>query len=218
MLAAASLTEALGELDAAFTAETGTQVTASFGASSTLVTQIVQGAPADVFASADTASMTKLVDRGQTAAAAVTFATNRLQIMVEAGNPKRISSLADLARSDVLYVTANPDVPIGRYAAGALDKAGVKVTPRSLEADVKALVTKVTLGEADAAIVYATDVLAAGSKAAGVAIPDASNVLATYPVVVTKAARAPDLAAAYVAFLSGDKGREILSRHGFGTP
>jgi molybdate transport system substrate-binding protein len=218
VLAAASLTEAFTEVSSVFTKETGTRVTASFGASSTLVTQIIQGAPADVFASADTATMTRLVDAGQTASMPVNFATNRLQIIVEAKNPKAINGLADLARGDVLYVTANPDVPIGKYAKSALDKAGVNVTPRSLEADVKALVTKVTLGEADAAIVYATDVVAAGTRASGVLIPDGLNVPAVYPVVVTKSAKDAALAATFVTFLNSDRGREILAKHGFGKP
>src|SRR5438309_1571065 len=147
--------------------------TASFAASSSLVTQINQGAPADLFASADTANMDKLTAAtgAGVSAAPITFATNKLQIIVAKGNSKGITGVADLAKSGVIYVTAAPEVPIGAYAKQVLDKAKVTVTPKSLEADVKSVVNKVTLGEADAGIVYATDVKAAGDKAAGVVIP-----------------------------------------------
>jgi molybdate transport system substrate-binding protein len=218
VFAAASLTDAFEELGAAFADEEGGRVTFQFGPSSGLVRQLTQGAPADVFASADTASMDALVAARGNAGTPTVFATNRLAIIVEAGNPKGIDELADLAASGVLYVAANPEVPIGRYAAEALRKAGVEVTPRSLEVDVKSLVTKVTLGEADAAIVYATDVAAAGDDAEGVDVPDVHDVRATYPVVAMKASANLDLAEDFVAFLTGKVGRQILADHGFGPP
>lgn len=221
VLAAASLTESFKELQSAFqAANPDAKITFSFAASSALATQINQGAPADVFASADLANMEK-VSGGSgagTAATPVPFVTNKLQIIVGKGNPKAIASLADLAKPGVIYVTAADGVPIGGYAKQALAKAGVNVTPKSFEADVKAVVTKVTLGEADAGIVYATDVLAAGDKAQGITIPDAHNVIATYPVAVLKGAKNPNAAQAFVAFITSDAGQTILAKYGFTKP
>ncbi len=121
-------------------------MTFNFAASSDLVTQINEGAPADVFASADEANMTKLTDAGDNAGEPEVFATNSLQIIVEPGNPKGITGVADLANPDIIYVTCAPEVPIGKYAAQVLTNAGVTVTPASLEENVKGIVTKVTLG------------------------------------------------------------------------
>ena len=186
VLAAASLTESFTAIGKAFeAAHPGTKVVFSFGASSTLATQITQGAPADVFASADTATMDKLTTAGLNGAAPVTFATNLLSIITGPGNPKGITGLADLARADLKLVLCDPSVPCGRYAAQSLAKAKVTATPVSLEQNVKGVVTKVTAGEADAGIVYTTDVKAAGAKAAGVAIPADQNVVATYPIAST---------------------------------
>jgi molybdate transport system substrate-binding protein len=221
VLAAASLTESLKEIGTAFeAANPGSKVTFSFAASSSLVTQINQGAPADVFASADTANMDKLTasSGAGTAAPPVTFATNKLQIIVNKGNPKNITGVADLAKSGVIYVTAAAEVPIGGYAKQVLDKAKVTVSPKSLEADVKSVVNKVTLGEADAGIVYATDVKAAGDKAAGVTIPDELNVIASYPIAATKASRNATAASAFVGFVAGSQGQAILTKYGFTKP
>ncbi len=221
VLAAASLTDAFKELASAFrSANPAARVTLSFGASSTLVTQINQGAPADVFASADTANMDKLTGTGGAGAAAtpVAFATNKLQIIVGKGNPKAIAALGDLAKPGIIYVTAAPEVPIGKYAQQSLDKAKVTATPKSLETDVKAIVNKVTLGEADAGIVYATDVKAAGDKAAGVTIPDDVNVLATYPIATTKAAKNAPTANAFVSYVTSPAGQAILAKYGFTKP
>jgi molybdate transport system substrate-binding protein len=221
VLAAASLTDSFKEIGTAFeAANPGAKVTFSFAASSALVTQINQGAPADVFASADTANMDKLTAATGAGAAAtpVTFATNKLQIIVGKGNPKGVSGLADLAKSGLIYVTAAPEVPIGAYAKHVLDKAKVTVTPKSLEADVKSVVNKVTLGEADAGIVYATDVKAAGDKAVGVAIPDDLNVVARYPIAVTKASKNAAAATAFVSFVTGTPGQTVLAKYGFTKP
>ena len=221
VLAAASLTDAFKELGAAFqTANPATRVTFSFGASSTLVTQINQGAPADVFASADLANMDKLTGAGGAGAAGAptAFATNKLQIIVGKGNPRGIAGPTDLAKAGVIYVTAAPEVPIGKYAQQVLDKAKVAVTPKSLEADVRAVVNKVTLGEADAGIVYATDVKAAGDKAVGVTIPDDVNVLATYPIAVTKATKNAPVANAFIAYVISAPGQAILAKFGFAKP
>jgi molybdate transport system substrate-binding protein len=219
VFAAASLTESFDEIGSAFSAaHPDAHVTFSFDASSALVTQIGQGAPADVFASADEANMQKLTDAHGNAGEPVIFATNALEIIVAEGNPKRITSVADLAHPDVTFVTAAPDVPIGKYTQQVLDAAGVTVTPVSLEQSVKGIVTKVTAGEADAGIVYTTDVIAAGDAAAGVEIPDEINVVAKYPIVVTK--DAPDAATgqAFIDFVLSRQGQEILAAHGFAAP
>ena len=190
----------------------------NFASSSTLARQIIEGAPADVYASADQENMQKVVDAGGISGRPRTFATNSLEIIVAPGNPKGIAGLADLAASDVIYVTAGPEVPIGRYATEVLKAADVTVRPSSLETDVKAIVTKVTSGEADAGIVYATDVTAAGSRAEGITIPAEVDVVATYPVGVTAEAANPEGAAAWVEFLTAGEGRAILARYGFGAP
>jgi molybdate transport system substrate-binding protein len=221
VLAASSLTESFKALGTAFeAANPGSKVTFSFGASSTLVTQINQGAPADVFASADTANMDKLTaatGAGITGSP-VTFAKNKLEIIVGKGNPKTIAGVADLAKPGVLVVNCSPDVPIGKYSQQVLDQAKVTVTPKSLEPDVKSIVSKVTLGEADAGIVYATDVQAAGDKAEGVVIPDDLNVIATYPIAETKAVANAPTAAAFVAFVASPAGQAILAKYGFSAP
>lgn len=216
VLAAASLTDAFGAEAKAFEATNpGVHVQTSFAASSTLAAQIEQGAPADVYASADNAQMDRLVSKSLVETPQV-FAHNSLQIIVRPGNPKGITSLADLAKPGVVYVTAAPAVPIGAYAAQALKKAGVTVTPASQEADVKGIVTKVTSGEADAGIVYATDVTAAGKAAQGVAIPAAYDVRATYPVAVVRDAPNRSAGQSFVDFLLSAPGQRILASYGFG--
>jgi molybdate transport system substrate-binding protein len=219
VFAAASLTESFKEVGDAFTrANPGVKVTFTFDASSALVTQIIQGAPADVFASADIATMGKLTAAAQNGSAPVTFATNVLQIIVGAGNPNGVSGLTDLARSSLKVVLCDPSVPCGKYAKQALDAVRVSVTPASLEQNVKGVVTKVTVGEADAGIVYATDVKAAGAKVTGVAIPAEHNVAATYPVALTKASKHADVGLAFISFLSSADGKAIVAKYGFGTP
>jgi len=219
VFAAASLTAAYTEMGDAFkTSNPDANVVFNFAASSDLVTQINQGAAADVYASADTANMKKLTDAGGNAGEPQMFATNSLQIIVQPGNPKAIKTLADLANPDIIYVTCAPEVPIGKYAQQALDSAAVTVTPASLEENVKGIVTKVTLGEADAGIVYTTDVIAAGDKAEGIDIPEENNVIATYPVAVTKAAPNPDGAQAFIDFVLSDQGQKILASYGFTSP
>jgi molybdate transport system substrate-binding protein len=219
VFAASSLTAAYSEIGEAFEGQhPGTRVELSFDASSTLVGQIQAGAPVDVFASADQANTQKLVDAGATAAAPMVFATNSLQIIVEKGNPKHITGVADLGRPDLLYVTCAPEVPIGRYAADVLSKADVTATPVSLEQNVKGIVTKVAAGEADAGIVYRTDVLAAQEHGDGVDIPPDLNVVAEYPLVVTKDAPNPVLANDFVDFVLGEQAQQILDTYGFGAP
>lgn len=219
VFAAASLTAAFNEIGTAFTAKyPDAEVTFSFDASSALVQQITQGAPADVFASADTANMDKLTAAGLNGSDPVVFATNSLEIIVGPGNPLGITGLADLARPGLKVVLCGPEVPCGKYAAQSLQSAGVSVTPASLEQNVKGVATKVTTGEADAGIVYSTDVEAAGDKAAGVEIPAAVNVVAQYPIASVKTSKEADVDQAFIGFLAGSEGQAILAKYGFGAP
>jgi molybdate transport system substrate-binding protein len=214
--AAASLTDSFNALGSSFhAANPGVTIRFNFAGSPTLVTQIENGAQADVFASADTTNMDKLRADGFTASTPVVFAHNQLEIIVAAGNPKGIQGLSDLARPGIVYISAGPTVPAGKYAAQILAKAGVTVTPKSLETDVKSVVGKIELGEADAGIVYVTDVKAAGSKVGGVAIPAADNVIATYPVATVKGSASPAAAVAFVAFVTSSQGQAKLEGYGF---
>lgn len=216
VFAAASLTEVLSRLQPEFTAANpGTKVTDNFAGSQALATQIRQGAPADVFASADTTNMVKVRDL---VSAPRTFASNLLQIVVEPGNPKGVKGLADLARGDLKVVLAAPEVPAGRYARQALDAQKITARPVSLERNVKAVVSKVELGEADAGIVYATDVAAARGRVDGVDVPAAQNVPVTYPVATVKASSHQRQAQAFVDFLLSDQGQRALKSSGFLPP
>lgn len=218
VFAASSLTAAYTSIGNDFQkSHSGTMVTFTFGGSSMLVSQIQQGAIGDIFASADQPNMQKLFDSGLIHGSPSTFAHNRLELVVAAGNPKHIAGLSDLARSGLLVVLCAPAVPCGRYAAQALQKAGVTVKPASQEADVKAVVSKVALGEADAGIVYVTDVKAAGAGVQGVEIPSGLNVVADYPVAVLKDSQNLAVASAFVSYLLGD-GQRTLSRYGFTSP
>ncbi|MBU3690104.1 MAG: molybdate ABC transporter substrate-binding protein [Acidimicrobiales bacterium mtb01] len=214
VLAATSLTDAFGAIEQAFeTANPGVNVTMSFGGSSTLATQIQNGAPADVFASADEKNMDLITDLlfGDSSV----FTTNELQIMVAPGNPRDIRSLADLTRTDVIVITAQPGVPIRTYTDDVLANAGVVANFRSFEANVGGIVTKITGGAADAGIVYRTDVIAAGSKAQGVRIPLDQNLVAQYPIGVLAASTNRRAADAFVAFVNGP-GQSLLASYGFG--
>jgi molybdate transport system substrate-binding protein len=216
VFAAASLTAAFNELGQQYTsANGGTKVTFNLAGSQALATQIQQGAPADVFASADTTNMDKVKDLVGTPQ---NFASNLLQIVVEKGNPKGVKGLDDLAGPDLKVVLAAPDVPAGKYAAEALNKAKVTVKPVSQEDNVKAVVTKVSLGEADAGIVYVTDVTAGGDKVEGVDIPQDQNVTATYPIATVKAGKAQDKAQAFMDLVLSDQGQQVLKKYGFLPP
>lgn len=188
--------------------------TFNFAGSQTLATQLTQGAPADVFASADTAHMKIVQDAGLVDGSPQVFAHNRLEIAVAKGNPKHIQSLADLARSDIVVVLADPSVPAGKYAEQALAKAGVKVKPASLELEVTAVLNKVALGEADAGIVYVSDVVSSG-KVDGVAIPDRDNVIADYPIAILAGAADKSAAATFVDYALSAGGQALLAQAGF---
>jgi molybdate transport system substrate-binding protein len=216
VFAAASLAAAFTKLGSDFTTtHPGTKVTFNFAGSQALATQIQQGAPADLFASADTSNMTKvksLVDTPQN------FASNLLQIVVANGNPKGITGLQDLARKDLKVVLAGPTVPAGKYASQALSAQHVTVKPVSLEDNVKAVVTKVSLGEADAGIVYVTDVTAGSIKVEGVDIPKGQNVTATYPIAVVTASKHAQDAQAFMDLVRSPRGQGVLQSFGFLPP
>lgn len=219
VFAAASLTDAFEQIGVAFEqAHPDATVRINVAGSQQLATQIIQGAPADVFASANTAQMEAVVDAGAAAGAPITFAGNVLEIAVEPGNPRGIATLADLGRDDLAVVLAAEQVPAGRYARQALDAAGVPVAPVSLEADVRAVVSKVSLGEADAGIVYASDIAAAGDRVTGVEIPAEHNVTATYPIVLLADAPNPDAGQAWIDMVIGPTGQRALRAAGFTVP
>ncbi len=213
VFAAASLTDAFTQLGSDFTAaHPHVKVSFNFAGSNDLVTQLQQGAPADVLATADDASMEKaggLTGRPQS------FATNKLVIAVAPGDPEHINGLADLARKDIKVVLAAPEVPAGKYAAAVLGEAGVTAEPVSLEVSVKGVVTKVSLGEADAGIVYVTDVSAAKGAIDGVTIPDDQNVIASYPIATLSDSRYPDDAKAFMDFVLSADGQKVLADYGF---
>lgn len=218
VFAAASLTDSFQQIADAFEREhPGVTVQLQFGGSSGLATQLQQGAPADVFAAASTATMKQVTDAGL-ASAPVPFATNTLELATPPGNPAGISALADLARPELAIALCAPEVPCGAAAAGVLSKAGITASVDTLEQDVKAVLTKVELGEVDAGLVYRTDVIAAGAKVTGVEFPEAASAPQTYPIAPLAAAPNPDAAAAFVAFVTSPAGRAILAAAGFGGP
>lgn len=219
VFAASSLTEAFTALAEAFTAASpDAHVTFNFAGSSDLVTQISEGAPADVFVSADDANMTKITDASLNATSPVVIARNTFAIIVEQGNPQGITGVADLANSDLVVVLCADTVPCGKGAVKILANAGVTVTPKSLEDKVKGVVTKVTSGEADAGIVFVTDVKAAAESADGVDIAADVNVINNYPIVVTKDAQNPTAAQAFIDFVNSAAGQAILAQYGFLAP
>ncbi len=217
IFAAASLKKGFDELREQFqTANPGVTVKEiTYDGSSALVTQIQGGAQVDVFASADTKNMDKIADMVQTP---VEFATNTLQIAVAPGNPKGITSLADLAKPGVTVVLCAPEVPCGSAAHTALDKAGVTVTPVSEEQSVTAVLTKVASGDADAGLVYKTDVMASGGKVDGVDFPEAAEAVNHYPIAVLKDAKNPDAGQAFIDLVTSVAGQAVLADLGFGKP
>ena len=218
VFAAASLTDALGELADVFEERTGVPVLLNLAGSQTLATQLVEGAPADVFVSADAAQLDIVASAGLLAGAPVTAATNRLAIAVEAGNPGGVTGLEDLARPDLVVVLPAEAVPAGRYAREVLARAGVEVRPASLEQSVRAALARVAQGEADASIVYASDVVVAGDRVSGIEIPVEQNVVATYPMaVLAGAARSAD-AESFAAFLASEDAQAVLRAYGFSAP
>jgi molybdate transport system substrate-binding protein len=171
-----------------------------------------------VYASADLSNMQKLTDAGNNATDPEVFATNLAEIIVGSGNPEGIAGVADLADEHLIVVLCAPEVPCGTYASEVFENAGVSVSAKSFEENVNAVVSKVTLGEADAGIVYRTDITAAGPDVEGVEIPEDVNVVVEYPIVVTTEARNVQGAQAFVDFVTGEQGQSILASHGFLAP
>ncbi len=214
VFAASSLTDVFARLESEFeAARPGIDIVVSHDGSSALAAQIEQGAPADVFAAADEVTMARVLAEAD--GVPQVFARNRLAIAVEPGNPHRISGLADLADPRLVVVLAAPEVPAGAYAAEVLRRSGVAVSPDSLEHNVRAVAAKVALGEADAGIVYRTDVLAEGDRLDEVTIDDDHNEVADYPIVVVDDG---ELARAFVDFVLGEHGSDALDDSGFEAP
>ena len=218
VFAAASLTDVFESLEPEWTADAKRPpLEFQFAGSSALALQIEEGAPADVLATADEPTMKRVANKGLVGKPAL-FARNRLVIAVEKGNPKHVATLADLARPDLVVVLAAPEVPAGRYARQLLDGAHVGVAPRSLEENVRAVLTKVSLGEADAGIVYGTDVRAAAEKVEAVAVPEAASVEVGYWIAPLAKAPRPEQARAFVDLVLGAEGRAALEKAGFAPP
>jgi molybdate transport system substrate-binding protein len=218
VFAAASLTDAFDEVGTAFEdANPEVSVELNYGASSALREQILAGAPADVFASANTSNMDQVVEAGA-AADPQDFVTNQLQIVVPAGNPGGVTDLADFANADLLLGLCAEEVPCGEFGREALANAQVTPSVDTNEPDVRALLTKVEAGELDAGIVYVTDVMAAGDAVEGLDIPADENVIATYPLAALSDADNAEVADAFVEFVLSDDGQEILTSYGFGSP
>lgn len=220
IFAAASLTASFTQLADEFMAQhPGVTIPPiTFDGSSTLVTQLTEGAPADVFAAADQANMTKADEAGVLAGPATDFASNTMAIAVQPGNPKNITSLADLVAPGLQVVLCAPEVPCGAVANTLLADDGVNLTPVSEEQNVKAVVTKVQLGEADAGLVYTTDVRAADGAIDGVPIASAEKAANSYPIAVLAHAPNPIVANAFVQFVLSDEAQQILAGYGFGKP
>ncbi len=216
--AAASLTAAFNAAKTSLVgANSGLMLTYNFGGSNTLVTQIQQGAPADVFASADQKNMDKLVTAGLVDTPVV-FAKNKLEIAVAPGNPKKITGLPDLAKPGVSVVLESPGVPAGGYTRQVEAKLGITITPKSLEPDVTTSVTQVANGEVDATVVYVTDVHAAGLKVTGVNIPDANQPAIVYPIAVVKATKNASSAQAFLRSAVTGTVQQSLETQGFIAP
>lgn len=219
VFAAASLTSTFTDLARQFEDEhPGAEVRLTFAGSSDLVTQIIEGAPADVFASADTRTMERVSDEGLLAGVAVDVATNTLQLAVPPDNPAGVSSLEDAARPGVKTVVCAEQVPCGAAAAAVADAAGVDLTPVSEESSVSDVLGKVTSGEADAGLVYGTDVRAAGDAVLGIELADAEAAVNTYLVAALGGSAEGTTAQAFVDFVTGPEGIAVLQAAGFGAP
>ncbi|MGK5554994.1 molybdate ABC transporter substrate-binding protein [Actinomadura kijaniata] len=219
MFAAASLTETFTALGRTFEeTRPGVRVRFNFGGSSTLAQQITQGAPADVFAAASPATMKPVADGGATAGRPRVFARNRLVIAVPAKEGGRVASLADLARPGLKVVLCAEQVPCGAAAGKALATAGVTVRPVSREQDVRAVLTKVRMGEADAGLVYRTDVRAAAAQVRGVEFPESAKAVNDYPIAPLAKAPQSALAGEFVDLVLSRTGRAALTGAGFEAP
>jgi molybdate transport system substrate-binding protein len=219
VFAVTSLTDAFNKIADQFqAANPGVTVKFNYNGSTSLATQITQGAPADVFASAGPTNMKTVTDEDLESTTPKTLAANQGEIMVEAGNPSHIASVSDLANPSLQVVTCAPSVPCGALANQIFKNAGVTVNPVSQEQNVGGVVTKVSLGEADAGIVYVTDVKANGTKSVGVPIPADQNATASYPIAEIKGASNATVAAAFISYVLGPSGQQVLKSFGFLPP
>ena len=217
--AASSLKETFGVLEKEFeSANQNVDVKFNFGGSSTLVQQINEGAPADVFASANEKNMDKLVQADGAQGKPTLFASNTLQIAVPKGNPKQIKTFKDLAKPDVTLVVCASEVPCGSATEEVEKATKVTLKPKSEEPNVKSVVSKVQANEADAGLVYVTDVKAAADQVDGVTFPEAQQAVNEYPIVATKNSQHADLAKKWVEFVLGEQGRAELEKAGFDVP
>jgi molybdate transport system substrate-binding protein len=219
VFAAASLTTVFTDLGDKLQKENpDLRITFNFAGSDALATQITQGAPADVFASANTTQMKVVTDAGLQAADPKVFAENVLEIAVPKDNPGHVTGIEDFANPALTLAVCAPTVPCGAAAEKVFQAAGVDAKPDTQEEDVKAALTKVQLGEVDAALVYATDVKAAGGKVTGIPFPEAEQAVNQYPAVVLKDAPNPDAARAFVDLVNSDAGQRALEDAGFRAP
>jgi molybdate transport system substrate-binding protein len=219
VFAAASLKKTFTDIGEQFkTDNPGSSVEFSFAGSSDLVTQLTQGAPADVFASADTKNMDKAAQAGLLAGDPVNFASNTLTIAVAPGNPKKIASFKDLTQQGLNVVVCAPQVPCGSATQKVEESTGVTLNPVSEESSVTDVLNKVTTGEADAGIVYVTDAIGAGDKVAAVAFPEAAGAINTYPIAVLKGSKLPEVARKFVDLVTGESGQKVLNAAGFAKP
>ena len=218
VLAAASLTEAFNQIGKDFEAKkSGSKVTFSFGSSATLATQIVQGAPADVFAAASPTSM-KTVTAAGAANTPKDFVSNTLEIAVPKGNPRKITRLQDFGDESKRIALCAPQVPCGAAAVKVFAAAKITPKPDTLEQDVKATLQKVASDEVDAALVYKTDVISAGDKVDGIEFPEAQDAINTYPIASVKDSKNPELAQAFVDYVLSSDGQAVLAKAGFAQP
>ncbi|PZF90269.1 molybdate ABC transporter substrate-binding protein [Micromonospora deserti] len=219
VFAAASLTESFTRIGRDFEADhPGTSVVFNFAGSSALAAQIAQGAPADVFAAAAPRSMATVTEAGDADGEPAVFARNQLLIAVTEGNPKGVTGLADLTRPGLTVALCAEQVPCGAAARTALDAAAVRLTPVTLEQDVRGALAKVKLGEVDAAVVYRTDAKAAEAEVTAVEFPESAGAVNDYPIVVVAHAPNPAAARAFAAHVRGEQGRAVLTEAGFQTP
>jgi molybdate transport system substrate-binding protein len=219
VFAAASLKKTFTEIGEQFkTDNPGVSVEFNFAGSSDLVTQLTQGAQADVFASADTKNMDKAAAADLLDGKPVNFASNTLTIAVAPGNPKQIKLFQDLTKPGLNVVVCAPPVPCGSATQKIEEATGVKLAPVSEESSVSDVLNKVTTGEADAGLVYVTDAMGAGDKVTAVAFPEAAGAVNTYPIAALKTAKNPELARRFIAAVTGDAGQKTLTAAGFAKP
>jgi molybdate transport system substrate-binding protein len=199
-------------------ANPGLHVQFNFAGSSALATQLTQGAPADVFASADQAQMDVVTKAGVQGSDPRVFTENVLEIAVPKGNPGHVTGVADFAKQNLTLAVCAPQVPCGAAAQKVFAAAHVDAKPDTQEQDVKAALTKVQLGEVDAAMVYTTDVKAAGDAVQGIPFPEAQDAINSYPICTLKSSADPQAAAAFVALVRSAAGQQALRAAGFRSP